>query len=261
MCGHGIDQRRDAALDFVQKPGECGRIDGIRVRMGRAWHYTLPHQHLDPAGLGEQFLVLAVEVSGRAKQVESRREAVGQDHGAAAIPERLALPHVRGIMQDQEIAHAFPFEASLAIELLRHRRRRATARQHRKKPRNNGLDQVDARRFKRLDKAVLAVGREIERNRDTVSAQLGEQCGAIFSAHLQMLNDEQLRGQLRQRIREKHNSPEFAVSRTLREYAKVFQSLDSGAHQALASDIFDIEKRLRQCLSKLRFSDARGTQK
>ncbi len=98
--------------------------------------------------------------------------------------------------------------------------------------------------IKRLDRAVIAVGSEIEKNRDTVAAQLGDQCGAIFSAHLQILRDEQLRDAWHQRIRQQHNSPEYAVSRTLREYAKVFQSLDSGTHQALASDIFDIEKRL-----------------
>ena len=96
----------------------------------------------------------------------------------------------------------------------------------------------------RLDRAVLAVGEEMERNRETISVQLGEQCGAIFSAHLQILQDSKLRDAWHARIRERHNSPEYAVSSTLREYAKVFQSLDSGAHRALAADIFDIEKRL-----------------
>ena len=105
-------------------------------------------------------------------------------------------------------------------------------------------DEVD-----RLERAVLAVGSQIEKNRETVSAQLGDQCGAILSAQLQMLNDGKLRESWHQHIREHLNSPEYAVSRTLREYAKVFQSLDSGTHQALASDIFDIEKRmLRQLL-------------
>ena len=45
-------------------------------------------------------------------------------------------------------------------------------------------------------------------------------------------------------IRERHYSPEYAVSRTLRRYAQVFQRLESSYLAERASDIFDIEKRL-----------------
>ena len=41
-----------------------------------------------------------------------------------------------------------------------------------------------------------------------------------------------------------HYSPEYAVSRTMRRYAKVFQSLDNAFMKERATDIFDIEKRL-----------------
>jgi phosphotransferase system enzyme I (PtsI) len=73
---------------------------------------------------------------------------------------------------------------------------------------------------------------------------LGNEYGAIFEAHLQMLRDPRLRSELEQMIRERHYSPEYAVSRTLRRYVKVFQSLDSGYMAQRAGDIFDIEKRL-----------------
>ena len=98
--------------------------------------------------------------------------------------------------------------------------------------------------LERLDQAIGAAGQEIERNRDAVSRELGEQYGAIFSAHLQMLRDPQLRGELEGMIRQKHYSPEYAVSRALRRYAKVFQSLDNSYLAERANDIFDIEKRL-----------------
>src|SRR5487761_1076464 len=96
----------------------------------------------------------------------------------------------------------------------------------------------------RLGPAFDAAAREIEHNRDAVSRELGSEYGAIFEAHLQMLHDPRLRGELEQMIRERHYSPEYAVSRTLRRYAKVFQSLDSGFLAQRANDIFDIEKRL-----------------
>jgi phosphotransferase system enzyme I (PtsI) len=53
-------------------------------------------------------------------------------------------------------------------------------------------------------------------------------------------------------IRQRHYSPEYSVSRVLRHYAKVFQSLE-GAMPERANDIFDIEKRvLRHLLGRRR---------
>ena len=98
--------------------------------------------------------------------------------------------------------------------------------------------------LERLDEAIRAAGGEIEHNRQAVSRELGEQYGAIFSAHLQMLRDPALRSELDDMIRERHYSPEYAVSRALRRYAKVFQSLESSYLAERANDIFDIEKRL-----------------
>jgi phosphotransferase system enzyme I (PtsI) len=101
------------------------------------------------------------------------------------------------------------------------------------------IDELD-----RLDKAIVAAGAEIEINRDAVARELGSQYAAIFDAHLQMLRDPKLRGELDAMVRDRHYSPEYAVSRTLRRYAKVFQTLQSSFLADRAGDIFDIEKRL-----------------
>ena len=98
--------------------------------------------------------------------------------------------------------------------------------------------------MERLDKAIAAAAAEIAHHRETVSAELGEKYGAIFEAHLQMLQDSRLRGELEEMIRQRHYSPEYAVSRTLRRYAQVFQRLESSYLAERANDIFDIEKRL-----------------
>jgi phosphotransferase system enzyme I (PtsI) len=45
-------------------------------------------------------------------------------------------------------------------------------------------------------------------------------------------------------IRQRHYSPEYAVSRTLRRYGQVFQNLENRYLAERANDIFDIEKRL-----------------
>ena len=106
--------------------------------------------------------------------------------------------------------------------------------------------------LERLGKAIDAAGSEISHNRDAVSQELGTKYGAIFEAHFQMLNDAQLRDELEEMIRERHYSPEYAVSRTLRRYAQVFQKLESRYLAERANDIFDIEKRLLRNLLGLR---------
>jgi phosphoenolpyruvate-protein phosphotransferase (PTS system enzyme I) len=96
----------------------------------------------------------------------------------------------------------------------------------------------------RLDLAIAAAASEIDLNRQRVAEQLGDDYAAIFSAHLQMLQDPKLRSELEQMIRDRHYSPEYSVSRALRRYAKVFLSLEGDTMAERANDVFDIEKRL-----------------
>jgi phosphotransferase system enzyme I (PtsI) len=96
----------------------------------------------------------------------------------------------------------------------------------------------------RLGSAIDASAAEVERNRDRVAEKLGDDYAAIFSAHLQMLHDRRLREEIEEMIRTRHYSPEYSVSRALRKYAKVFESLEGEYMAERANDIYDIEKRL-----------------
>jgi len=98
--------------------------------------------------------------------------------------------------------------------------------------------------LERLEKAIAAASVEISGHRDAIAQELGERYAAIFDAHLQMLQDSRLRIELEDMIRHRHYSPEYAVSRTLRRYAQVFQRLESAHLAERATDIFDLEKRL-----------------
>ncbi|MBA3480799.1 MAG: phosphoenolpyruvate--protein phosphotransferase [Pirellulales bacterium] len=106
-----------------------------------------------------------------------------------------------------------------------------------------GRDAVEEE-LARLGAAIDAAAAEVDRNRVRVTKELGDEYGAIFSAHLQMLNDRRLRQELDDMIRTRHYSPEYSVSRALGKYAKVFQSLDGEYMAERANDIFDIQKRL-----------------
>lgn len=107
--------------------------------------------------------------------------------------------------------------------------------------------------LERLQLAFDAAIGEVEHNRKRVADQLGDDYAAIFSAHLQMLRDPRLHQEIEEMIRTRHYSPEYSVSRALRRYAKVFQSLEGKYMAERANDIFDIEKRiLRNLLGRRR---------
>ena len=114
--------------------------------------------------------------------------------------------------------------------------------------------------LERLDQAIGAAGSEIERNRDAVLRELGDQYAAVFSAHLQMLRDPSLRKELDGMIRERHYSPEYAVSRALRRYAKVFQTIESAYLAERANDVIDIvwarEAEIRSGARKVAIDDS-----
>lgn len=113
-------------------------------------------------------------------------------------------------------------------------------------------DAVDEE-LERLHRAFDAAIAEVEHNRQRVADQLGDDYAAIFSAHIQMLRDRRLHEEIEEMIRTRHYSPEYSVSRALRRYAKVFQSLEGKYMAERANDIFDIEKRiLRNLLGRRR---------
>ena len=83
---------------------------------------------------------------------------------------------------------------------------------------------------------------EISENEQLATKTLGKQYGAIFAAHRQMVQDPKLVDEIIKLIRERHFSPEFASSRVLRRYAKMFQNLGNRYLADRADDIFDLGK-------------------
>lgn len=105
----------------------------------------------------------------------------------------------------------------------------------------------------RLNKATDAVAAEIEHNRDEITRQLGDEFGAIFSAHLAVLRDHGLHRDIERLICEDLFNAEYAVSRAILRYAKEFEKLGGGYFAERAHDIYDIERTLlRQLLGERR---------
>ncbi|MCA8995550.1 MAG: phosphoenolpyruvate--protein phosphotransferase, partial [Planctomycetaceae bacterium] len=100
----------------------------------------------------------------------------------------------------------------------------------------------------RFRNAIQAVADEVGANQALAAEHLGKQYGAIFGAHLQLIQDPKLAKKVEKRIRERHQSPEYAVSQVLRDTAKELQNLGNPYLAERAADMFDLERSLLRSL-------------
>lgn len=96
----------------------------------------------------------------------------------------------------------------------------------------------------RFHAAMKSVCDELEQHEELASDRLGKQYGAIFTAHLQLVQDPRLKDEIVGLVREKCFSPEYATTKVLQEYAKRFLSLGSAVFAERATDIYDLERRI-----------------
>lgn len=103
--------------------------------------------------------------------------------------------------------------------------------------------QIEAER-KRLTEALAASRADIRVLRDHTTRDFGSETGSIFNFHLGLLDDPQLLDTFFQGIEKLRFTAEYAVSRSLREYAKQFLKQKDEYFRDRVKDIYDIEKRL-----------------
>ncbi len=97
----------------------------------------------------------------------------------------------------------------------------------------------------RLHLALANAAGQARNDQCTISERLGPQYGAIFAAHALLLEDPGLNRELDSAIRDHLFSAEYALSRTIRRYAKALEAIGHDHYLASrAADLFDLEKRL-----------------
>ena len=102
---------------------------------------------------------------------------------------------------------------------------------------------VDAE-MQRLHQAVDAAVAEIEASEAQLRETVGGQFSSIFSAHVMMARDPKLLGEIERLIRERHFTPEYAVTTVLRRFAGQFRAMPNTTLAERANDIVDLERRL-----------------
>jgi phosphotransferase system enzyme I (PtsI) len=104
-------------------------------------------------------------------------------------------------------------------------------------------EQIDAEVL-RLRRALAAAVAGARAQQQAITEKLGPQYGAIFGAHALLMDDPTVAREMETLIREQRHAAEYAVSRVIRRYAKVLESIERSALAARATDLFDMERSI-----------------
>ena len=109
------------------------------------------------------------------------------------------------------------------------------------RPEEREVVEAEVRRF---GSAVEAVVEQTKAQEAAALEKLGQSIGSIFTAHVQLASDPKFRSEVEAAIRERHFSPEYAVTTTLRRLADQFRSLGQPYLKERAADVLDLESRI-----------------
>jgi len=104
-------------------------------------------------------------------------------------------------------------------------------------------EQVEAE-VRRFEKAVEEACQELAQFASHIAQKAGSKIAEIFTAHAGMLSDEAFLEGTRDRIRKKRYTAEFAVSRTMSHWRKIFQEEPDSVLALRVADLDDLERRL-----------------
>ncbi|WP_062104445.1 phosphoenolpyruvate--protein phosphotransferase [Bacillus niameyensis] len=96
----------------------------------------------------------------------------------------------------------------------------------------------------RLHSALDAAKSDLKTIRDHAMANLGEDKAAIFDAHLLVLSDPELIGEIEGKVRTNKVNSESALKETTDQYVSIFEQMDNEYMKERAADIKDVSKRI-----------------
>ena len=97
----------------------------------------------------------------------------------------------------------------------------------------------------RLDEALAKSTAELQQIRDKAAQSLGEAEAQVFDAHLMVLSDPEMIGQIKQNMADNKVNAEAALKEVTDMYIGMFEAMDDNAYmQERAADIKDVAKRI-----------------
>lgn len=98
--------------------------------------------------------------------------------------------------------------------------------------------------FTKLEDALALSRKELEAVREITLNELGSEKAAIFESHLMLLEDPELMGQTKHKIKEEGLNVEFAFQEVVGTFIALFESMDDEYMRERAADIKDVSSRL-----------------
>ncbi|HFP8850310.1 TPA: phosphoenolpyruvate--protein phosphotransferase [Enterococcus faecium] len=97
----------------------------------------------------------------------------------------------------------------------------------------------------RLDAALAKFTEELQQIREKAAQSLGEAEAQVFDAHLMVLSDPEMVGQIKQNIKDNSVNAESALKEVTDMYIGMFEAMEDNAYmQERAADIRDVAKRI-----------------
>lgn len=97
----------------------------------------------------------------------------------------------------------------------------------------------------RLDDALVKSTEELQQIREKAAQSLGEAEAQVFDAHLMVLSDPEMVGQIKQNIKDNSVNAESALKEVTDMYIGMFEAMEDNAYmKERAADIRDVAKRI-----------------
>ncbi len=98
--------------------------------------------------------------------------------------------------------------------------------------------------LKRFDQAVSETRGELTQLKKRTVDELGERQGAIFDAHLGLLDDVALRPEIERRLNVEKLNVEYLVQELIAGYAKLLEQLEDASFRERSTDLIDVGRRI-----------------
>ncbi len=97
----------------------------------------------------------------------------------------------------------------------------------------------------RLDEALKTSEKELQKIRDNAAETLGESEAQVFDAHLMVVDDPEMTGQIKQNISDNSVNAEQALKDVTDMYIGMFEAMEDNSYmQERAADVRDVSKRI-----------------
>lgn len=97
----------------------------------------------------------------------------------------------------------------------------------------------------RLDEALKASEKELQKIRENAAKALGESEAQVFDAHLMVVNDPEMTDQIKQNIENNKVNAEQALKSVTDSFIEMFEAMEDNSYmQERAADIRDVSKRI-----------------